>query len=224
MRLGGKATGRVGRSLINIRMRGLIILAIIALLSYSWIVKLLHPVPFKQMVEEAALEWNLDPFLLVAVMKVESGFDPRAVSAKGARGLMQIMPDTGAWAAVQLGMEPFHPDDLFIPDINLRIGAWYLSYLSQRFNDRLVLALAAYNGGQGNVQQWLTSMRWSGEVETVQDIPYGETRRYVIRVLRTYESYKDTYQDWQEASGEWESLDNTHKLLVRKRVSARSTE
>lgn len=186
---------------MSVRWIGLVIVALLLVSSYPRVLKWLYPIPFKPMVEESAREWGLDPFLLVAVMRVESSFNPRAESAKGARGLMQIMPNTGVWAARELGIESFHPDDLFEPEVNLRIGAWYLTYLIRRFDGRLPLALAAYNGGQGNVRRWLDSMRWNGEVDTVKDIPYGETRRFVLRVLRTYRAYQVAYGSWENAEG-----------------------
>lgn len=190
-----------GTLVIHARWIGLAIFILVLVLSYPRVLRWLYPVPFKPAVERSAQEWGLDPFLLVAVMKVESSFNPRAQSAKGARGLMQIMPETGAWIARELGIEPFHPDDLFEPEVNLRIGAWYLTYLIRRFDGRLALALAAYNGGQGNVKRWLDSMRWDGEEESVNDIPYGETRRFVLRVLRTYRIYQAAYGTWESAKG-----------------------
>ena len=164
-----------------------------------WFWRLLYPVPFKDLIGAAAEETGLDPFLLVAVMRVESRFNPVAVSPRGARGLMQVMPETGAWVAQQLGLEDFQPEHLHEPATNIRIGAWYLAHLCKVFRGELVPALAAYNGGQGNVRQWLDTLRWSGERETLEDIPFPETRRYVRRVLATYDGYRRAYRgDWRQ--------------------------
>src|SRR5690606_24055372 len=131
----------------------------------TWFLKLLYPFPFRAGVERAAADAGLDPYLVAAVAKVESGFNPRAVSPKGARGLMQVMPDTGAWVARQIGWERYHPDLLFEPEISLRIGAWYLAHLRRAFDGRLVPALAADNAGRGNVGRWLASGLWDGSLE-----------------------------------------------------------
>jgi soluble lytic murein transglycosylase len=123
---------------------------------------------------------------------VESKYYPNAVSKKGARGLMQIMPRTGEWVAQQLDLEGFHPDYLFDPEINIKIGTWYLSYLMKQFNGDLTLVLAAYNGGQGNVRDWL-QQRNSNKENDLEDFPFRETRQYVIKINRVYRVYKRLY-------------------------------
>lgn len=162
--------------------------------------RLLYPVPYRGAVEQAAAETGLDPYLIVSVMRVESGFNPRAVSPRGARGLMQVMPETGAWVARQLGVDRFHPDQLFDPETSLRFGAWYLAHLQKVFGGRLAAALAAYNGGQANVRQWLETRRWDGRFETAAQIPFTETRTYVQRVNRAYRSYRLLYR------GRWSGI------------------
>src|SRR5690606_19100072 len=92
-----------------------------------WVLRLAYPIRYGDVLEQVAAETGLDPYLLLAVIKVESGFNPRAKSTKGARGLMQVMPDTGEWVARQLGMGRYHPDMLYEPQVNLVIGSWYLS-------------------------------------------------------------------------------------------------
>ncbi|MFA4885865.1 MAG: lytic transglycosylase domain-containing protein, partial [Desulfotomaculaceae bacterium] len=104
-----------------------------------------YPFPYRQITINYAAAYNLDPCLLAAIMKAESGFNSRAVSPKGARGLMQIMPDTGQWVAWQLGSQAFNPDQLFDPETNIRFGAWYIADLKTEFHDDIVLVLAAYN-------------------------------------------------------------------------------
>lgn len=149
----------------------------------------------------AAQASGLEPFLVAAVVKVESGFNERARSSKGARGLMQVMPDTGAWVAEQLRWPTFHPDMLYEVEPNLAIGTWYLRHLSDLFDGNLVAALAAYNAGQTRVQQWLADDRWDGREETIENIPFGETRTYVRRVLGTMDTYAWLYDGgWQQVS------------------------
>lgn len=126
---------------------------------------LLASLPYGTLIAEAAAQHRLDGLLLAAVVEAESGFDPDAVSPRGARGLMQLMPATAA------DMGAAHPTD---PGANVRAGARYLRQLLRRFDDDLELALAAYNAGPGNV------LRYRGVP------PFRETNRYVDRVLAIY--------------------------------------
>ena len=89
---------------------------------------------------------------------------------------MQLMPDTARWAAELMGLEDFDIEQLFDPEINIAIGVWYLSTLRQQFDGDTILALAAYNGGRANVLRWLREEAWSGEVETISDIPFFPKR------------------------------------------------
>ncbi|HOB44469.1 MAG TPA: lytic transglycosylase domain-containing protein, partial [Bacillota bacterium] len=137
---------------------------------------------------------------------VESGYRRDARSSKGACGLMQIMPETGEWAAGQLGLVGYSEDQLFDPDTNIMIGAWYFGHLLRIFHDEAVIALAAYNGGPSNVERWLSSGTWSGRVEEIGDIPYPETARYVERVLNMNRIYHKAYRSrWPGKASEFES-------------------
>lgn len=154
-----------------------------------------YPLEYRQAAERHAENHRIDPLLLVAVMRIESDFNPTAVSPKGARGLMQVMPETALWAAQQMGLSSFEVDQLFDPEVNIAIGSWYLATLRNQFDGDTVLALAAYNGGRTNVLRWLSEESWSGEVETIDDIPFPETRGYVRKVLDTYAWYRRLYGD-----------------------------
>lgn len=155
--------------------------------------QLYFPLKYHETVALHAGNHQLDPLLVTAVMRVESSFDPEAVSIKGARGLMQLMPETAAWAAERMGIAEYSEERLFDPELNLAIGIWYLANLRSLFDGDTVLALAAYNGGRANVLRWLEEEAWSGELETVNDIPFPETRAYVQRVLNTYQWYRRVY-------------------------------
>lgn len=160
----------------------------------GWFWRAYYPLSHVRTVESYAQEYGLDPFLLAAVVRVESGYDRWAVSSKGARGLMQVMPETGYWAAEILSIKGFDPDHLFEPEVNLRIGTWYLARLCREFHGNKVLALAAYNGGATRVRQWLERGDWDGTEEAVKDIPYPETREFVIKVLGHAERYRRLYR------------------------------
>jgi soluble lytic murein transglycosylase len=106
---------------------------------------------------------------------------------------MQIVPTTGSWAAEKLGIEEYDDDSLYDPDINVKIGCWYISYLKKLFSEDMNLVLAAYNGGSGNVRKWLNDSRYSRDGKTLDKIPFNETKNFVDRVWHAYERYKKLY-------------------------------
>ena len=126
--------------------------------------------------------------LLAAIIYVESRFDQSSESFRGALGLMQIMPATGAWIAEEIGVDDFEVEDLFDPETNIKLGSWYFAYLYDRHDGHLVKSLAAYNAGQNTVRRWMRS-GWQGEIEDYE-IPFAETDKYVRRVLSTRDYYQ----------------------------------
>ena len=172
-----------------------ILLVVTIFKTHKDLLKIIYPVYYESLVFEAAAENELDPYLLISVMYVESKFNPEAVSKQGARGLMQIMPQTGNWAADNLGYQNFEVDDLYDPQVNIQCGSWYLARLKAEFDNRLPVVLAAYNGGQGNVGQWLENEKWDGKHENLAAIPFSETRGYVKKVIKIYQRYQYIYKD-----------------------------
>jgi soluble lytic murein transglycosylase len=136
---------------------------------------------------------GMDPYLVAALIHAESRFTAGAESGSGARGIMQIMPETGKWAAEQMGISEFNVGMLFDPETNIKIGCWYLADLDREFDGNRYIVLAAYNAGRGNVKQWLTREVWDGRIETIRQVPFPETRNYVVTVTNTYKRYKDLY-------------------------------
>jgi soluble lytic murein transglycosylase len=130
-----------------------------------------------------ASHYDLNPALLAAVIEQESKFDAGARSSAGAVGLMQLQPATAKGIAKYTGGDRFVLSDLDDPEINVRYGAWYLHHLLQKYGDER-LALAAYNAGQQNVDDWRA--RGVG-------IQFGETRAYVDRVERLKRIYRRAY-------------------------------
>lgn len=161
--------------------------------------RLVYPFPYRDFVETYAERHGLDPLLVAAVIREESGFDPRARSGVGARGLMQLMPRTARWAAPKAGVTGFGVDDLEDPETNIRLGCWYLSYLSRLYEGDLSMMLAAYNGGEGNVARWRRER--GHEPEELLTAAFPETRRYVKRGLTTYRNYRFLYREWTD--GVW---------------------
>lgn len=150
-----------------------------------------RPRAYAQLVEGAAHRHGIDPNLLFAVMRVESIYNRRIVSTAGAVGLMQIMPRTGRLIADQLGMRNFDTTDLLDPETNVELSAWYLASLLQRFDQRLPLAIAAYNGGPHNVRLWLRQSHPSMPLDVfLERIPFEQTHRYVRRVLSHMAAYR----------------------------------
>jgi soluble lytic murein transglycosylase len=149
------------------------------------------PRAYEWLAVPAANRYGLDPNLLLAVMRVESAYQKHIVSYAGAVGLMQIMPRTGQLIAHALGREDFTPADLLDPELNLEFAAWYLTSLIRRFDGRLPLAIAAYNGGPHNVRRWIQESPADVPVDVLLErIPFTQTHRYVRKVLTHYEAYR----------------------------------
>jgi soluble lytic murein transglycosylase len=150
-----------------------------------------RPRAYSDDVEHAATKYALDPNLLFAVMRVESIYHRQIVSYAGAVGLMQIMPRTGMLIARKLGVEDFDVSDLLNPRTNVEFAAWYLSSLLKRFDGRLPLAIAAYNGGPHNVRLWMREGNPDMPLDAfLERIPFDQTHRYVRRVLTHYAAYR----------------------------------
>lgn len=150
------------------------------------------PLAHEDAIRKQAGEKNLDPSLIAGVIYAESKFSDSTSSA-GALGLMQLMPATAHFIADRSGGTAFTTEDLSTPDVNIAYGSWYLRYLLDRYDGDEVLALAAYNGGMGNVDRWIAEARARGERLVVADIPFPETRAYVGRVLDARRDYRRTY-------------------------------
>lgn len=157
------------------------------------LLRLRFPTPFATLVQQEAAAFGVDPLLLYALIRQESLFNPAATSWVGARGLAQIMPDTGRGIAQNLGVSDFHLDDLYRPYISIRFGAFYLGRRIRDMNGSLHGALAAYNGGLGNAQRWAGGNTVSDPDRFVETIDFSETRHYVWAVYAFYGVYRELY-------------------------------
>ncbi len=173
----------------------LVVVSSFAVVAYA---TLSHPVEYGDLVNEYGEKYKVDPILLLSVIRAESSFQPEAKSPMGARGLMQIMPETGKWIAEKLKVE-FDEEKLDDPRYNIEFGTYYLSYLLDHFSEKEV-ALAAYNGGIGNVTKWLKDESMSKDGKTLDDIPFDETRYYVKKVEDNEYVYRVFYGDSLEES------------------------
>jgi soluble lytic murein transglycosylase len=151
------------------------------------------PLRHEDIIRQQARDKDLDPALLAGVIYAESRFREGQVSPAGARGLMQITPATAHDIARRSGGTAFREEDLATPQVNISYGAWYLRHLLDRYGGNEPFALAAYNGGQGNVDRWILAARARDEALTVDAIPFPETRAYVRRVEEAREQYRRTY-------------------------------
>jgi soluble lytic murein transglycosylase len=154
--------------------------------------QLAFPRPYMETVVSNAEKLDLDPLLIWSIIRVESKYDPNARSVAGASGLMQIIPVTQDWISQQLGLD-LAPGDIFVPEVNIQLGAWYLRNLLDQFDGDLELALAAYNGGAVNVQQWLEDPMVSNREDFIRWIGFGETREYLEKVSIAYWIYQQIY-------------------------------
>ena len=152
----------------------------------------LYPFPYRAEIEKFSGNYQVDKFLAVSVMKVESNFNENAYSGSGAVGLMQLMPETADWIAYCLNDNPPTFDEMHDCETNIKYGIWYLSELNEEFYGNEVLTLAAYNAGRGNVQHWMQENGWNRNFSDIDAIPY-ETRNYVKRVLQCREKYSELY-------------------------------
>ena len=174
----------------------LITLLVILLLidNSTTLLKLIFPMRYEEYVYKYSEKSNVDPYLVFAVIKAESGFHPGAVSKKNAKGLMQITEKTGSWGAQNLNLTQYNNESLLNPEINICIGCWYLGNLMKEFNNNLDLVVTAYNGGSGNVNEWLKDKSLSNTGNSLEKIPFKETERYVKKVRDYYFIYKRLYE------------------------------
>jgi len=150
------------------------------------------PLRHEDIIRQQAAEKDLDAALIAAVIHQETGFRPRT-SPAGAKGLMQITPDTARFIALNSGGTQFELDDLASPDINIRYGSWYLRHLSRRFDGDLTLAVAAYNAGAENVVRWVEEAGGADEFDPSKHIEFPETREYVSGVSKSRRDYREHY-------------------------------
>jgi soluble lytic murein transglycosylase len=155
--------------------------------------ELAWPIAFAEPVRDAVKEFDFDAALVYAVMREESVYQPQVASNAGALGLMQIIPPTGRRIAEDLGVPGFEPQALLDPRTNVRFGTFYLKYLHNRFEGAAPHMIAAYNAGPDIVSQWLSRQGPRGHDAFVEAVPYGETRRYLRRVLRSRHIYERLY-------------------------------
>ncbi|MDO5144898.1 MAG: transglycosylase SLT domain-containing protein [bacterium] len=155
-----------------------------------------HPLEYRALIERYAAEYNLQPAFVAAIILNESSFNPSAESRVGARGLMQLMPDTAQWIAHKLRLDStYTAEQLWEPETNIRFGCWYLNYLSNLFYGDAVTVCSAYHAGQGEISSWLRNSAYApnGRTLSLSSMPEGPTKIYAGRVNRDYGIYDALY-------------------------------
>lgn len=160
-----------------------------------------RPAPeIRMIITEYAHKYRVQKHLVEAVMHAESKFDQKAVSHVGAVGMMQLMPKTAEWIAREGELQY---TDLKEPRQNIMLGTWYIDYLLKKYHNNEVLALAAYNAGRGNVDEWITEYGWKDDFTNIKEIPFPETREFVKLVVETRDRL-----DEEENTEEQEEVEN----------------
>jgi soluble lytic murein transglycosylase len=188
---------RYGRSRARRRLLILVLLALAAVIAALLAVlplilqapdavrRTVYPLRYEETIRDVSAEHGLEPTFVAAVVYTESRFRPDAKSHQGAYGLMQLLPETARFIQERSGIEGRYRD----PKVNLRMGAWYLSYLEDRYMGDERLVLAAYNSGEGRVDAWISDEGF----DVGEDIPFKETHHYVQNVLEAQSVYEELY-------------------------------
>lgn len=176
----------------------IIIFIILIVLIFQWeslskiIQKQIYPKKYEQYVDKYSQECGVDNLLIYSIIKVESNFNEKANSHAEAIGLMQLMENTAFETYEHIEAQTINAEELYQPEINIKIGIYYFSTLFDKYNN-VGLALAAYNAGMGRVDKWIKEEKIKQDGSDLENIPFKETNLYVRKVLNIYEKYKNLY-------------------------------
>ncbi|PZD95843.1 lytic transglycosylase domain-containing protein [Paenibacillus sambharensis] len=169
-------------------------LLVLLFVNSSWMGRMLYPIYYKSDITASAENYGVDPYLVAAIIRAESNYKTGKESKKGALGIMQIMPDTAKWIVEKAEFTEVSMEELRDrADVGIELGTWYLHSLHEQFENNPIAVVAAYNAGPGNVRSWLRDGIWDGTRESSSQIPFGETRHYVQKVIYYYNKYKELY-------------------------------
>ncbi|MGN1059823.1 MAG: lytic transglycosylase domain-containing protein, partial [Clostridia bacterium] len=145
-------------------------------------------------IKKYAAAYEVDPYLIMSMIKTESNFDQDAVSHRQAAGLMQIIEPTALWLSDRMDLTDFQYEDITEPALNIQMGCYYIAYLLELYDGNVKNAVAAYNAGEGTVNRWLTDSACSKDGENLSYIPYPETRHYITQVINNQKIYRLLYK------------------------------
>lgn len=159
------------------------------------ILKKMYPTSFSSYVEQYSAENELDQYMVYAIIKAESNFNPNVKSQSNAIGLMQLLEETANERANVIDDEKITEEDLYKPELNIKLGTSYYAYLLKHYKGNNILALTAYNAGMGNVDTWIKNGIIKSDGSDIENIPYKETNNYVRKILRDYQMYIKLYKE-----------------------------
>ena len=178
----------------------IIIFLILVVCGFIGIKTYVYPLEYKDEVLEYSKKYNLDPYLVFAVINAESGFDKHATSSKNAKGLMQITESTAKEVnEITNSVDSLNEENIYNEDINIELGCQYLASLISRYNGNYYLAICSYNAGIGNVDKWISQGQISQDLNTTDvELPFKETTKYLKKVIHNYKMYKVIYPKLNE--------------------------
>lgn len=184
--------------LLKIIKKILIVIAILLIFALATIFVLksyVYPRKHFDVIKEEAAKNNIDPYLVLAVIKTESGFNKLATSKKEAKGLMQIMDTTAQDINNNANIvENIEDTNLYDENINIALGCNYLKSLIDKYEGNYYIAICAYNAGMGNVNKWLNDGIISKDLNTSNiNLPFEETNKYLNKVIKNYTIYRKLY-------------------------------
>lgn len=157
------------------------------------ILKKIYPIQYSEYVEKYSKDNGVDPYMIYAMIKTESNFNPNVKSQSNAIGLMQLLEETALERSNEIDEQGITEEELYNPEINIKLGTSYYAYLVKHYQGNNVLALTAYNAGMGNVDNWIQLGIIKSDGSDIENIPYKETNNYVRKILRDYQMYLKLY-------------------------------
>jgi len=157
------------------------------------VMKKIYPLKYTEYVEKYSKEYNIDSYMIYAIIKAESNFNENAKSNSNAIGLMQIMEPTAKEIAEKIDLN-ITEEQLLEPELNIQLGTKYFAGLLEKYNNNYKIAIIAYNAGIGNVDKWIKEGIIKEDGTDLENVPFKETNNYVRKILRNYEIYKGLYQ------------------------------
>lgn len=167
---------------------------LLILVSTVTVCRYIYKTEYIDIINAECVKYNIDPKEVLSIIKAESNFKKDAVSSKEAYGLMQITLKTANWCAEMLDMNVVAEQDLYNPEINIKLGVYYYNYLLSRYNNRDT-AIAAYNAGMGNVDKWLDDFKYSDDGVIIKTTPFNETNKYLIKINNNIKLYTLLYKE-----------------------------
>ena len=159
------------------------------------ILKKVYPIQYSEYVEQYSTQNQLDKYMIYAIIKAESNFNPNVKSQSNAIGLMQLLEETANERSNVIDEQKVTEQDLYNPELNIKLGTSYYAYLLKHYEGNNVLALTAYNAGMGNVDNWIKNGIIRSDGSDIENIPYKETNNYVRKILRDYQMYIKLYEE-----------------------------